>query len=55
MLLNVYDVFYSLYSHQHVSPTTAAIFRVILLQENKGTNEVRFVAVNPACFRLSKI
>ena len=54
MLLNVYDVLYSLYSHQHVSPTTAAIFRVILLQENKGTNVVTFVTVKPACFRLSK-
>jgi hypothetical protein len=30
---------YSLNSHQHVSATTAAIFRVvILLQEYKGTN-----------------
>jgi hypothetical protein len=55
MLLNVYDIFYSLYSHQHVSPTTAAVFRVmLLLQENKGTNAVTFVTVNPACFRLSK-
>jgi len=24
----VYDVFYSLYAHQHVSDTMAAIFRV---------------------------
>jgi len=35
MHFNVYDVFYSLYSHQHVSAATAAIFRVILLQEYK--------------------
>jgi hypothetical protein len=35
MLINVYDVFYSINSHQHVSAATAAIFRVILLQEYK--------------------
>jgi hypothetical protein len=33
MYFKVYDVFYSLYSHQHVSAAIAAIFRVILLQE----------------------
>ena len=55
MLLNLYDVFYSLNSHQRVSSTTATVFRVtLLLQEYKGTNVVRFVAVTPACFRLSK-
>jgi len=48
MHLNVYDVFYSLNSHQHVSATTTAIFRVvILLQEYKGTNVVSFVVVTP--------
>jgi len=54
MLLNVHDVFYSLYSHQRVSPTTATISRVILLQEYKGNYVVRFVGVAQACFRLSK-
>jgi hypothetical protein len=43
MHLNVYAVFYSLNSNQHVSATTAAIFRVILLQEYKGTNVVSCV------------
>jgi hypothetical protein len=32
---NVYDVFYSQFSHQHVSAGIPAIFRVILLQEYK--------------------
>jgi hypothetical protein len=45
MYFNVYDVFYSLYSHQHVSAATAAIFRVmLLLQEYEGTNVVSCVA-----------
>ena len=38
MHFNVYDVFYSQFSHQHVSTAIAAIFRVILLKEHKGTN-----------------
>ena len=43
---NVYDVFYSQCSHQHVSTTIAAIFRaMLLLQEYKGTNMVNCVAV----------
>jgi len=38
MHFNVYDVFYSLYAHQHVLNAMAAIFRVmLLLQEHKGT------------------
>jgi len=37
---NVYDVFYSQVSHQHVSAGIPAIFRVILLQEYKSTNAV---------------
>ena len=44
MHFNVYDIF-SLYSHQHVSTATAAIFRLLLLlllllllQEDKDTN-----------------
>jgi len=48
MLFKVYDVFYSLYSQQHVSAAIAAIFRVILLlQQYSGTNEVSCVAVTP--------
>ena len=42
---NVYDVSYSLPSHQHVSAAIMAIFKVILLQENKGTNVVRCVTI----------
>jgi len=39
MHFTVYDVFYSLRSHQHVSAATAAIFRLmLLLQEYKRTN-----------------
>jgi hypothetical protein len=39
MHFSVYYVFYSLYSHQHVSDAIAAIFRVIsLLQEYGRTN-----------------
>ena len=51
MYFNVYDVFYSQCSHQHVSAAIAAIFRVILLllllllQEYKGTNVISCVAV----------
>jgi len=38
MHLIVYDVFYSLYAHQHVSNAMAAIFMVmLLLEEHKGT------------------
>ena len=43
----VYDIFYSLQSHQHVSSGIAAIFLVILLKENKDTDVVRCVAVTP--------
>jgi len=43
---NIYDVFYSLYSHQHVSAVTAAIFRVmLLLQEYKCAHVISYVAV----------
>lgn len=38
MHYNDYDVFYSLY-YQHVSAAIAAIFRVIILEEYKGTND----------------
>jgi len=44
MSFNIHDVFYLLYSHQHVSVAIAAIFRVILLQEYKYTNVVNCVA-----------
>ena len=41
-----YDAFYSQFSHQHVSASITAIFRVILLlQEYKGTNVGRCFAV----------
>ena len=43
MHYNVYDVFYSQFPHQHVSVAIRAIFRVILLQEYKGTNVIRCV------------
>jgi len=46
MDFNVHDILYSQFSHQHVSAATAAIFRVILLQEHKGTNVVSCVVVN---------
>jgi len=43
---NVYDVFYLLNFHQHVSASIAAIFSVmLLLQEYSGTNVVSCVAV----------
>jgi len=46
MHFNIYDVFYSLNSHQHVSAAIAAIFRMmILLQQCKGTNVVSCVTV----------
>jgi len=35
MVYNIYDVLYSLYSHQHVSTAIEAVFRVILLKEYK--------------------
>jgi len=35
---NVYDVFYSQCSHQHVSASIVAIFKAILLQEYKGVS-----------------
>jgi len=45
MHLNVYDVFYSLYSHPHVSAAIAAIIRVMLLQQYNGTDVISCVAV----------
>jgi len=46
MQMNVYDIFYTLYSHRHVSAATAAIFRVILLLlEYKRTYVVSCVDV----------
>jgi hypothetical protein len=48
MQFNVYDVFYSQCSHQHVSAAIATIFKVmLLLQEYKGTNVFSYVAVTP--------
>jgi hypothetical protein len=48
MYFNIYDVFYSKFSHQRVSAPIAAIFRVmLLLQEYKSTNVVSCVHVTP--------
>jgi hypothetical protein len=48
MQRKVYDVFYSLTSHQHVLAATEAIFSVMLiLQEYKDTNVISCVAVTP--------
>jgi len=48
MHFNIYDVFYLLYSHKHVSAAIEAIFRVmILLQEYKGTIVISCVTVAP--------
>ena len=48
MHFNIYDVFYILHSHQHVSADIEAIFKtMILLREYKGTNMVSCVAVTP--------
>jgi hypothetical protein len=48
MQFNVYDVFYSLHSHQHVWAVIAAIFRVmLLLQQYNGRNVVIRGAVTP--------
>ena len=38
MHFNVCDVVSSQFSHEHVSAAIPATFRVILLQEHKGTN-----------------
>jgi hypothetical protein len=46
MHFNVYDVFYSQFSPQHVLAATADIFRVmLLLQEYKCTNVVSCVTI----------
>ena len=48
MHFNVNDLFYSIYSHQHVSVTVAAIFRMMmLLKISKCANVVSWVAVTP--------
>jgi len=47
MHINVYDVFYSQFSQQHVSTAIAAIFRVKLLQDYKSTNVINCVVVTP--------
>jgi hypothetical protein len=47
MHFNVYDVFYSLYSNQHVSAAITVIFRVMLLQEYKRPKVVGCVAFTP--------
>jgi hypothetical protein len=55
MHYNVYDTFYSQRSHQYVSAATAAIFRVTLLQEYRGTNVVSCVAVIPKQLKIITI
>jgi len=45
MHLNAYYVSYAQRSNQHVSAATAAIFRVMLLQEHKVINVVSCTAV----------
>jgi hypothetical protein len=47
MHCNINDIFYSKFSHQHVSAAIAAIFRVTLLQEYKCTHVVSYVDVTP--------
>ena len=48
MYFSIYDVFYSHYSHQHVSAGIPAICRVmLLLQEYKRTNVVSCVNNTP--------
>ena len=47
MHFNIYDVFYSQFSHQRVSVVIAVIFSVILLQQYKFTNVVSCVDVTP--------
>ena len=48
MHFKVCGVFYSQFSHQHVSAAIAAIFRVtLLLQEHEGKNLVSCVDVTP--------
>ena len=56
MFFNIYEVFYSQYSHQHVSAAITAFFRVmLLLQEHKGTNVVSCVAVTPLTIKFITI
>ena len=46
MHFNIYDVFYSQSSHQHVSAGIPSIFRgMLLLQEYKRTNVVQCVII----------
>jgi hypothetical protein len=43
----MYDIFYSQFSHHHISASIAAIFRVILLQDYQGADVVICVIVTP--------
>jgi len=48
MHFNIYDLFYSQFSHQHVSAGIRSIFRVmLLLQEYKRTNLINCVTITP--------
>jgi hypothetical protein len=52
----VFDVFYSHFSHQHVSAAIAAIFRVmLLLKEYKGTSVVTSVPISPKQLKIIRI
>jgi len=44
---NIYDVFYSQCSHQHVAAGIPAIFRVMLLQEYKCRDLVNSIIITP--------
>ena len=47
MHFNISDIFNSQSFHQHVMAGIPAIYRVILLQENKRTNVVKCVIITP--------
>jgi hypothetical protein len=56
MQCKVYDVFYSITSHQHVLAATEAIFCIMLiLREYKGTNVISYVSVTPKQLKIIKI
>jgi hypothetical protein len=45
MHFDIYDVLYSLYSHEHVLASIMAIFRVVILYKN--TNVQIWLTVSP--------
>ena len=53
MHFNISDVFYSQYSHQHISAGIQAIFKVLLLfHEYRLTNVVSCVTITPELLKL---